>query len=54
LQALGPRKPFEPETKDLSDRKTYAKICELLLRLKANYLWARDAPVDAGRLILIL
>lgn len=28
---------FEPELKDIGP-KTYAKICELLLRLKANYL----------------
>ena len=28
---------FEPETGDIGP-KTYAKICELLLRLKANYL----------------
>lgn len=31
-------KTFEPETKDIGP-KTYAKICELLLRLKANTLW---------------
>lgn len=30
-------KNFEPELKDIGP-KTYAKICELLLRLKANYL----------------
>lgn len=30
-------KNFEPETGDIGP-KTYAKICELLLRLKANYL----------------
>jgi hypothetical protein len=30
-------KTFEPEVKDIGP-KTYAKICELLLRLKANYL----------------
>ncbi len=29
---------LEPETSDIGP-KTYAKICELLLRLKANYLW---------------
>ncbi len=29
---------FEPEKKDIGP-KTYAKVCELLLRLKANYLW---------------
>ena len=31
-------KTFEPGTGDIGP-KTYAKICELLLRLKANYLW---------------
>ncbi len=31
-------KTFEPETGDIGP-KTYAKVCELLLRLKANYLW---------------
>ena len=31
-------KTFEPESKDIGP-KTYAKVCELLLRLKANYLW---------------
>ena len=31
-------KTFEPETKDIGP-KTYAKVCELLLRLKANTLW---------------
>lgn len=31
-------KTFEPETKDMGP-KTYAKVFELLLRLKANYLW---------------
>ena len=31
-------KTFEPETGDIGP-KTYAKIFELLLRLKANYLW---------------
>jgi len=31
-------KTFEPETGDIGP-KTYAKICELLLRLKANTLW---------------
>lgn len=31
-------KTFEPELGDIGP-KTYAKICELLLRLKANYLW---------------
>jgi hypothetical protein len=36
-------KTFEPETKD-SGPKTYAKVCELLLRLKANYLWPAMHP----------
>jgi len=31
-------KTFEPETNDVGPR-TYAKVCELLLRLKANFLW---------------
>ncbi len=31
-------KTLEPETGDIGP-KTYAKVCELLLRLKANYLW---------------
>lgn len=31
-------KTFEPETGDIGP-KTYARICELLLRLKANFLW---------------
>ncbi|HYX43070.1 MAG TPA: glycosyl hydrolase 115 family protein, partial [Pyrinomonadaceae bacterium] len=31
-------KTFEPETGDIGP-KTYARICELLLRLKANTLW---------------
>jgi hypothetical protein len=31
-------KTFEPEVNNIGP-KTYAKICELLLRLKANYLW---------------
>ena len=31
-------KTFEPETGDIGP-KTYAKVCELLLRLKGNYLW---------------
>ncbi len=31
-------KTFEPETGDIGP-KTYTKVCELLLRLKANYLW---------------
>ena len=29
---------FDPEQKDIGP-KTYAKVCELLLRLKANYMW---------------
>jgi hypothetical protein len=36
-------KTFEPETKDIGP-KTYAKIFELLLRLKANYLWPAMHP----------
>jgi hypothetical protein len=36
-------KAFEPETKDIGP-KTYARICELLLRLKANYLWPAMHP----------
>lgn len=36
-------KTFEPETKDIGP-KTYAKVCELLLRLKANYLWPAMHP----------
>lgn len=31
-------KTYEPETNDIGP-KTYAKVCELLLRLKGNYLW---------------
>ncbi len=31
-------KTYEPEVGDIGP-KTYAKICELLLRLKANFLW---------------
>jgi hypothetical protein len=31
-------KTFETDTKDIGP-KTYARVCELLLRLKANYLW---------------
>jgi hypothetical protein len=31
-------KTFEPEVGDIGP-KTYARVCELLLRLKANYLW---------------
>jgi len=34
---------FEPDTKDIGP-KTYAKVCELLLRLKANYLWPAMHP----------
>lgn len=36
-------KTFEPETKDIGP-KTYARVCELLLRLKANYLWPAMHP----------
>lgn len=36
-------KTFEPGTKDIGP-KTYAKVCELLLRLKANYLWPAMHP----------
>lgn len=36
-------KTFEPETKDIGP-KTYAKVCELLLRLKANYMWPAMHP----------
>lgn len=36
-------KTFEPETMDIGP-KTYAKVCELLLRLKANYLWPAMHP----------
>jgi len=36
-------KTFEPETGDIGP-KTYGKICELLLRLKANYLWPAMHP----------
>lgn len=36
-------KTFEPETGDIGPR-TYAKVCELLLRLKANYLWPAMHP----------
>jgi hypothetical protein len=32
-------KTFEPESGDGMGPKTYAKVFELLLRLKANYLW---------------
>jgi hypothetical protein len=36
-------KTFEPETGDIGP-KTYAKVCELLLRLKANTLWPGMHP----------
>ncbi|RYD23079.1 MAG: hypothetical protein EOP88_05590 [Verrucomicrobiaceae bacterium] len=36
-------KTLEPETKDIGP-KTYARVCELLLRLKANYLWPAMHP----------
>jgi hypothetical protein len=36
-------KTFEPELGDIGP-KTYAKVCELLLRLKANYLWPAMHP----------
>ncbi|MEO7932881.1 MAG: glycosyl hydrolase 115 family protein [Chthoniobacterales bacterium] len=36
-------KTFEPEAQNLGP-KTYAKICELLLRLKANSLWPAMHP----------
>lgn len=36
-------KTFEPEKGDIGP-KTYAKVCELLLRLKANYLWPAMHP----------
>lgn len=36
-------KTFEPETGDVGP-KTYAKVFELLLRLKANYLWPAMHP----------
>lgn len=36
-------KTFEPETKDIGP-KTYAKIFELLLRLKANFCWPAMHP----------
>ncbi len=36
-------KTYEPETKDIGPQ-TYAKVCELLLRLKANYLWPAMHP----------
>jgi hypothetical protein len=32
-------KTFEPETGNIGPPETYAKIFELLLRLRANYLW---------------
>jgi Glycosyl hydrolase family 115/Gylcosyl hydrolase family 115 C-terminal domain len=34
---------FEPDEKNIGP-KTYAKVCELLLRLKANYLWPAMHP----------
>ncbi len=36
-------KTFEPEVGDIGP-KTYAKVCELLLRLRANYLWPAMHP----------
>jgi len=36
-------KTWEPEVHDIGPR-TYAKICELLLRLQANYLWPAMHP----------
>jgi hypothetical protein len=36
-------KTFEPETKDIGP-KTYAKVFELLLRLKANFIWPAMHP----------
>lgn len=36
-------KTFEPETKDIGP-KTYAKVFELLLRLKANLIWPAMHP----------
>ncbi|WP_223654198.1 glycosyl hydrolase 115 family protein [Hymenobacter psoromatis] len=36
-------KTYEPETNDIGP-KTYAKVCELLLRLRANYLWPAMHP----------
>lgn len=36
-------KTFEPQTGDIGP-KTNAKVCELLLRLKANYLWPAMHP----------
>lgn len=36
-------KTFESETNDIGP-KTYAKVCELLLRLRANYLWPAMHP----------
>ena len=40
-------KTFEPETGNLGP-KTYAKIFELLLRLRANYLWPAMHPGTAA------
>lgn len=36
-------KTFEPETNDIGP-KTYERVCELLLRLKANYMWPAMHP----------
>jgi len=36
-------KTYEPEVGDLGP-KTYARVCELLLRLKANFLWPAMHP----------
>ena len=36
-------KTFEPEVNDIGP-KTYARVCELLLRLRANYLWPAMHP----------
>jgi hypothetical protein len=41
-------KTFEPETGDIGP-KTYAKVCELLLRSKANYLWPAPATLCRTR-----
>jgi len=37
------KKTFEPETGDIGP-KTYAKVFELLLRLRANYIWPAMKP----------
>jgi hypothetical protein len=44
-------KTFEPDRKNIGPR-TYAKVFELLLRLKGNYLWPAMHPVsmDFGRI----